>query len=136
MRIWKRFQHFRLSFLDPTGLFTTFLIQGSSLVFDFLDLQGMGAFARRRGRKKPAVREMIPHIQIILKEYDHLLDKKDTMEELKDRELTICTFDAFSELFTIEFLQTFMQSYPHTAKILHTGHRAHLKSGIQPGFYH
>lgn len=85
----------------------------SDLEFQF----GKQLFIRTKNGLRPteAVREMIPHIQIILKEYDHLLDKKGTMEELKDRELTICTFDAFSELFTIEFLQTFMQSYPRTA---------------------
>lgn len=58
------------------------------------------------------VQEMVSHIQIILKEYNYLLDKKDSMEELKDKELTICTFDAFSELFTTYFLQTFMQTNP------------------------
>ena len=30
LRIWKRFQHFSLSFLNPTGFFTTFPAQGFS----------------------------------------------------------------------------------------------------------
>lgn len=71
-------------------------------------------FIRTKSGLRPteAVREMIPHIQIILKEYDHLLDKKDTMEELKDRELTICTFDAFSELLPLNFCKLLCSPIP------------------------
>lgn len=86
----------------------------SKVISDLENQFGKQLFIRTKNGLCPtaAVQEMIPHIQIILKEYNHLLDKKDSMEELKDKELTICTFDAFSELFTIDFLQTFMQANP------------------------
>lgn len=75
---------------------------------------GKQLFIRTKNGLLPTedMKEMVPRIQVILSEYEHLLDKKDSMDDLKDKELTICTFDACSELFPVEFLQTFIDTYP------------------------
>lgn len=58
-----------------------------------------------------AAQEIIPHMQKILAEYSSMF-QHDLMENLRERKVTVCTFDALTQVFPRQFFDNFIENHP------------------------
>ncbi len=74
---------------------------------------GKVLFRRKQNGVEPtnAARELIPHVRMILREYDSFL-MGGQLENLNTRRVRICTVDAVSQVFPNSFYEQFYKKYP------------------------
>lgn len=75
---------------------------------------GKVLFKRKQNGVEPtnAARELIPHVRMILREYDSFL-MQGQIEKLNTRRVRICTVDAVSQIFPNSFYEKFYKKYPN-----------------------
>jgi DNA-binding transcriptional LysR family regulator len=59
----------------------------------------------------PTAKEIVPHVQKLLDEYSSMFNSN-LMENLKERKVTVCTFDALTQVFSNDFFDQFIGSHP------------------------
>lgn len=75
---------------------------------------GKALFQRKQNGVEPTdvALELMPHVRMILKEYDYL-SQQSQLEELRMRRVTVYTIDAISQVFPNAFYEAFHEKYPN-----------------------
>ena len=95
---------------------------------------GKVLFKRKQNGVEPtnAARELIPHVRMILHEYDSFL-MRGQMEDLNTRRVRICTIDAVSQVFPNSFYEKFYAKYPNVVLSIEEKNEEYAIQQLQAG---
>lgn len=95
---------------------------------------GKVLFKRKQNGVEPtnAARELIPHVRMILREYDSFL-MMGQMEDLNTRRVKICSVDAVSQVFPNTFYEKFYEKYPNIVLSIEEKNEEYAIQQLQDG---
>ena len=95
---------------------------------------GKVLFKRKQNGVEPtnAARELIPHVRMILREYDSFF-MRGQIEELNTRRVRACTVDAVSQVFPNSFYEKFYEKYPNVILSIEEKNEEYAIQQLQAG---